>query len=331
MRSDLSGTLQEGGRQLRGIRLCAALSFIVLFLAVFGSPSYGLTVDRVIATVNGEVVTLSDYGRFVSRSDPKADKERISEHYLRTLIEEKLILQEAKRKGYEATEEEISQSIVSFLEQAGIPEKEFEKKIAAENLSMSDYRILLRENIISLKYIEKEVNAKVIVSSSDLSRYYDRHRERFMESPEKVLVMAIVMKLSDNPSLTEITDLKIRSLKVYSEIKSGEPFEKQVYKYADESIKKLGGILGEFEKGAMIPALDKKIVSMKEGEVSEPVWTKDGVYILKIEKRTPVQYTPMEKVKDELYAKAYEEKREEAFNDWMKKLWERSSIKILQQ
>ncbi len=331
MRNDLSETLQEGGRQLRGIRLCAALSFIVLFLAAFGSPSYGLTVDRVVAIVNGEVVTLSDYGRFVSRSDPKADKERVSEHYLRTLIEEKLILQEAKRKGYEATEEEISQSIVSFLEQAGISEKEFEKKIAAENLSMSDYRTLLRENIISLKYIEKEVNAKVIVSSSDLSRYYDRHRERFMESPEKVVVMAIVMKLSDNASLTEITDLKIRSLKVYSEIKNGEPFEKQVYKYADESIKKLGGILGEFEKGAMIPALDKKIFSMKEGEVSEPVWTKDGVYILKIEKRTPVMYTPMDKVKDELYAKAYEEKREEAFNDWMKKLWERSSIKILQQ
>ena len=47
-------------------------------------------------------------------------------------------------------------------------------------------------------------------------------------------------------------------------------------------------------------------------------------------KRTGEVYTPLGKVKDELYAKAYEEKREEAFNQWMKKLWERSSVNILQ-
>jgi len=169
------------------------------------------------------------------------------------------------------------------------------------------------------------------VSSSDLSRYYEKHRTRFMESPEKVLVMAILMKLSNTPSLTELTDLKLRSLKVYAEIKNGESFERQVHKYSDEPLKSLGGILGEFESGAMISVLDKKISSLKEGEVSEPLWTKDGVYILKIAKRTQVVYTPLDKIKDELYAKAYEEKREEAFNVWMKKLWERSSIKILQQ
>lgn len=308
-----------------------AVSVPVLVLFFFSSVCFGLTVDRALAVVNGEVVTLSDYGRFVARMDQKADREKVGEQYLRTLIEEKLILQEAKRKGYDATEEEVSQSIAGFLEQAGMQEKDFEKKIALENLSMSDYRSLLRENIISLKCIEKEVNAKVIVSSSDLSRYYEKQRARFMESPEKVLVMAIVMKLSATPSLTEITDLKIRSLKVYSEIRNGESFERQVYKYADESVKSLGGKLGEFERGAMISVLDEKIFSMKEGEVSEPIWTKDGVYILKIAKRTQAVYTAFEKVKDELYAKAYEEKREETFNAWMKKIWERSSVKILQQ
>lgn len=310
---------------------CTAVSIPVLVLFFFSSVCFGLTVDRVLAVVNGEVVTLSDYGRFVARTDQAADRERVGEQYLRTLIEEKLILQEAKRKGYDATEEEVSQSIAGFLEQAGMQEKDFEKKIALENLSMSDYRTLLRENIISLKCIEKEVNAKVIVSSSDLSRYYEKQRARFMESPEKVLVMAIVMKLSATPSLTEITDLKIRSLKVYSEIRNGESFERQVHKYADESVKSLGGKLGEFERGAMISVLDEKIFSMKEGEVSEPIWTKDGVYILKIAKRTQAVYAAFEKVKDELYAKAYEEKREETFNAWMKKIWERSSVKILQQ
>ncbi len=309
----------------------SAVLIPVIALFFFSSVCFGLTVDRVLAVVNGEVVTLSDYGRFAARLDQSADREKISEHYLKSLIEERLILQEAKRKGYEASDEEVSQSISAFLAQDGLKEKEFESKIALERLSMTDYRTLLKENIISLKCIEKEVNAKVIVSSKDLLRYYEKQRERFLESPEKVLVMAIIMKLSAAPSLTEITDLKIRSLKIYSEIRNGEPFERQVHKYADESVKSLGGKLGEFEKGAMIPVLDEKIFTLKEGEVSEPIWTKDGVYILKIAKRTQAVYTSFEKVKDELYGKAYEEKREETFNAWMKNIWERSSIKILQQ
>jgi parvulin-like peptidyl-prolyl isomerase len=308
----------------------ATVLFPFLALVLFSHPCFGLTVDRVLAVVNGEIVTLSEYGRFVARTDQTAEKENVSERYLKTLIEERLILQEAKSKGYDATEEEVNQSIASFLKQTGIQEKELEKNVGAENLSMSDYRTLLKENIRVLKCIEKEVTAKVVVSSSDLSRYYEQHRTLFLQSPEKVLVMAIVMKLSNAPSLTEITDLKIRSLKVYAEIKNGESFERQVHKYASEPVKSLDGILGEFEKGAMIPALDEKIFSMKEGEVSEPIWTKDGVYILKVAKRTQVAYTPFDKVRDELYAKAYEEKREEAFNLWMKKLWERSSIRILQ-
>lgn len=317
--------------QLRQVTFCLGIALLVLSFSVFSSPCFGLTVDRVLAVVNGEVLTLSDYGRYVARADQTVDREKVTDYYLKTLIEERLILQEAKRKGYDATEDEVSQSLAGFLQQSGIPEKEFQSRIAAENMSLSDYRALLKENIVSLKCIEKEVNTKVIVSSSDLVRYYENNRARFLESPEKVLVMAIVMKLSGTPSLTEITDMKIRSLKVYSEIRNGESFEKQVYKYADESVKKLGGVLGEFQKGAMLPALDSKIFSMKEGEVSEPVWTKDGVYILKVAKRTEAVYTSLDKVKDDLYAKVYEEKREEAFNVWMKKLWERASIKILQQ
>lgn len=317
-------------RQLRRVTRCSTVVFPAFALFFFSSPCFGLTVDKVLAVVSGEVVTLSDYGRFVTRNDQTAEKGKVSEQALKTLIEERLILQEARRRGYDATEEEISQSIVSFLTQTGIQEKEFESSIAAKNMSMSEYRTLLRENIISLKCIEKEVNAKVIVSSSDLAHYYEKHRSGFMESPEKVLVMAIIMKLSNSPSLTEITDLKIRSLKVYSEIKNGESFEQQVQKYAEESMKSLGGVLGEFERGALISVLDRKIFSMKEGEVSEPVWTKDGVYILKIAKKIGAVYAPLDRVKDELYAKAYEERRKEAFNVWMIKLWEGSSVKILQ-
>lgn len=309
--------------------LSAAISVLILLPAV--EICSAASVDRVIAIVNGDVITMSDYGRFVSRSDPAADREKIGEQFLKSLLEERLILQEAMRKGYDATDEDVNQSMTGILSLIGITEKELEARLMSDGINLIDYRRLLKDNIISLKCIEKEVNAKVIVSDSELMSMYEKQKALFMESPASAVVMAIVMKLGSNPSVTEITDLKIKSLKIYSEIKNGELFERQVHRYADDSIKKLDGILGEFVKGALIPVLDEKIFSMKEGDVSEPVWTKDGVYILKIVKRTEVMYTPFEAVREKVYSKVYEEKREELLSIWMKQLWEKSSIEIPQQ
>ncbi len=122
----------------------------------------------------------------------------------------------------------------------------------------------------------------------------------------------------------------MKSLKIYSEIKSGELFDKMVELYSDDSLKSQFGMLGEFEKGGLIPSLERKISEMEEGEISSPVWTKDGVYILKLIKRKKGEYASIEKVKGQIYLILFEKKKKEKFNEWMKSLWEKSSIKIIQ-
>jgi parvulin-like peptidyl-prolyl isomerase len=314
-----------------GMQRFGRMFCISLLLALANGTSFGITVDRVLATVNNEVVTLSDYKSFVAKADQAADREIISEYYLKKLIEEKLILQEAKKAGIEATEEEIVQSLEDFRKQSGLSLQELEKRLNDEGMTMAEYRTLLRENLIALKIVDKEVNARVIVNPADINRYYENNLNLFLEKPEKVLVKAIYVKLSNNATLTEITDLKIKSLRISAELRKGEPFEKLAMQHTDDSLRRRDAVLGEFERGTMIPVLEEKIFSLKEGEISEPVWTKDGFYILKVVRRTEAVYTPLEKVRDRIQAKAYEQKREEKFNEWMKRLWETSSVSILQQ
>ena len=291
-------------------------------LTLMTSAAYGLTVDRVLATLNNEVVTFSDYKKYLAKTDETADRENVSELYLRRLIEERLILQEAKKAGIDTTEDEVSAGVEDFMKQTGIARQDMEKRLADEGVSMAEYRQLLRENIISLKIIDKEVNAKVIVTTADIRQFYENNMKLFQESPEKVLIKAIYLKLSDNASVTEITDLKIKSLKIYDEIKKGALFDMLAMKYKE--------IQGEFERGMMIPVLDNRIFTLKEGEVSEPVWTKEGVYILKAVKIIKPSYKPVDAVREQIHEKIYEQKREEKFNEWMKWLWEKSSINIRQ-
>jgi parvulin-like peptidyl-prolyl isomerase len=292
--------------------------------------SSGLTVDRVLATVNNNAVTLSDYKKFVAMINGTTVPDTVNEYYLNRIIEEKLILLEAAKAGIDATEDEISWGIDDIMKQRGLLRQDMEKRLADEGMTLSDYRQLIKNNILSLKIIDKEVNAKLVLGPKDVQQFYENNVELFQESPEKVLEKAIYLKLNDSASVTEITDLKIKSLRIHADIKKGVSFDKLAMQYTDEALKKRDAILGEFERGMLISTLDEKIFSLKEGEVSEPVWTKDGAYILKVFKITGPRYTPLEMVKEQIHERVYEQRREEKYNEWLKRLWDNASVSILQ-
>jgi peptidyl-prolyl cis-trans isomerase SurA len=303
---------------------------ISVLLNLTEEASSGLTVDRVLATVNNNPVTLSDYRKFVAKIQGTADPETVNEDYLNRLIEEKLILLEAGKAGIDATEDEVSWSVGDIMKQRGLLPQDMEKKLADEGMTLADYRQRVKNNIIALKIIDKEVNARLVLGPGDVQQFYKNNLELFQESPETVLVKAIYLKLNDSASVTEITDLKIKSLRIYADIKKGVSFDKLAMQYTDETLKNRDAILGEFERGMLIPALDEKIFSLKEGEVSEPVWTKEGAYILKAFKITGPRYTPLETVKEQIRERVYEQKREEMYNEWIKRLWDNASVTIRQ-
>ena len=300
----------------------------LLFLMT--GTSFALPVDKVLATVNNEVVTLSDYRMFVGKPPGGPAGDSVDEQLLRRLIEERLIVQEAKNAGMEVSEEEVSRRMSDLARQTGRSPDDLQKWLANEDVTMAEYRKLLRENIMSLKIIDREVNARVVVSAEEIRQFHEGNLRLFQVSPEKVLVKAIYLKLGENATLTEITDLKIKSLRLHAALMEGESFEMIAMRQTDESLRKQAAVLGEFERGTLIPALDERIFSLKEGEISGPVWTRDGVYILKAAKITRPVYTPPEASRDQIFERLYERKREERFNDWMKRLWERSSITIRQ-
>lgn len=285
-------------------------------------------VGRVLAIVNNEAVTLSDYKRYILKTDPAASPETIDDNLLKKLIDEKIILIEAKKNGIFATETEISQTINGFKQNNNLSDEELKKRLAEAGLTMTDYEVLLRENLIYQKFIARELNNKIIVTDREITDYYKNNSKQFIDRPERMLVKAIFIKFSASPTLTEITDLKIKSLKIISEIKKGELFEKMVDLYSDEPLKSYEGLLGEFESGALIAKLDRTLSSLKEGEVSAPVWVKEGVYILKMINKIKETYIPLNQAREQIYTTLYQQKKEIKFNEWLKLLWEKSTVTI---
>ena len=295
-------------------------SLIILFLILIPLSFclYAATVDRILATINDEFITLSDYRLFLKREGYKG-AEGVEEGNLKKLIEERLILREAKDKGIISTDEEVEELLDEISKERGISRDQI---ISLFNGEERDYKNLLKDKIMSLKLIEEEVDSKVVINESETERFYNERREHFRKAPERVEIEILFMPYPSDASVTEITDLKLKSLKVLKMLKEGDDFEWIARRYGEFKGP------GSFERGALLNPLNNTVFSLNEGDISNPIWTDDGVYIVKVIKRFEATYQPLEDVKDQIYRILYDNKRAELLNNWLKGLWEKASIII---
>jgi peptidyl-prolyl cis-trans isomerase SurA len=242
----------------------------------------------------------------------------------------KIILQEAKRKGVEVSGAEIDRTIEEVKQQYGLSPDDLEKVLQEEGTTLAAYRTTTRESIMISRLIDSEVDAKVFVGDQEIDEYYRANQREYVSSPETVELKAIFLRLREDASVTELTDLKLKSLRIASLLQEGQHFDGLLYEYSDEPLKSNEGILGQFIKGALVPPLDSVAFTLREGETSSPVWVSEGAYILQLVRRNSEQYKTLAEVKEEISNRLHTQKREKIFNDWLKTLWEKSFVTINQ-
>lgn len=301
------------------------LLFILLFLP---ESSSGTTVDRILATVDDHAITLADYRLFVKNVTGKHIEDDIDEKVLRQFIEEKMMAHEAVKRGITASDGEVESAIEEFRNQNNLSREELETLLKEDSLDLEKFRAMVRERILISRLVSKEVEARVLITDQEIEDFYKSNKRDFLETPAYVDLKAIFMLLKEGYSVTEITDMKRRALKIVAVLRGGADFERLADEYSDEPLKSHKGVLGRFTRGALIPPLDQTAFSMQEGQISDPVWVGDGVFILQLVTRSDETYAPLEKVKSSIYDILFKQKREKIFNEWIKALWEKSSVRI---
>ena len=309
---------------------CTFIVFIMVTFLITAPPSFGLTLDKVLATVEDEVITLSDYQHFLKVIGDLKNTDVINETLLNRLIADKIIIHTAVRRGIEVTDMEIKREIEAFKEENTLSQKDLEEVLSKEGMTMEGYKKRMADKLRSLKLFNMEVESKVLVIDKEIEDFYSDHKKNYLLSPEKVEIKAILLKLNKEASITEITVLKREALRIATQLQEGGSFESFMNYLNIDKKGSMGleGSSGEFERGSLTPALDKKAFSMKKGETSDPIWVKDGVYILKVMNKTDESFKPIKDVREEIYRHIYEQKKEKIFNEWVRTLWEKTSVKI---
>lgn len=286
-------------------------AFTLMMLAV-GSPLWGEVIEKVIAAVNGEAITLSALedeleGMGASRDVPQAKRRA-----LKNLIGRKLLLQEARRYGIFALESEIK-SEMSKLMSGFVSETAFNEELKRRGMTQEDLREEIRRQVMIYKLIKRKFeNAVPPISDAEAAEYYQRNKNRFLD-PERVRIeQVIVPKTQEGRKLAE----KIaRDLRAGREIQ-GEKLvltRSSVYTPIDE----LPSDIAEVIKG------------LNPGEVGDPIETPVGYLVLKLVDRKPPRQKSFDEVKSEIKLIMRKERTQKLLTEWINKQMISADIRIL--
>ena len=280
---------------------------IVFLMLVFVSYSQAEIVERVVARLNDEIITLTELEEAYQQLKgalPGGERMPSKRELLKRMIENRLLLQEAKREGIKVSEGEVQENI-ERVKAGFLSEKAFELALEREGIKIEDLEKRYREELMIKKLIDKEVKPEVEVTKKEVRDYYEKNKGRFREE-EKVKIRHI---LFEDYSQAE---------KALKRIKSGTNFE-EVAK---------GGHLGSFKRGQLDRKIEEAAFSLKEGEISQIVKTEAGYHIIKLEKKKEARLKKLSEVKEVIRNILSSQKMEKKIKEYLKKLRAKQEIEI---
>ena len=306
---------------------------LILMLPVSGS-AYGQVVNKVVAVINNEVITRQDvnqllavlYAQYVQEYEAGEllDKmEEAKKDILIQMIEDRLILSYAKKLNIRVLEEEIDRKLESVKD--GFPSEEvFYNTIETQGITIADLKNRYKDQVMMKKVLDFEVKSRIAVLPSEISEYYEQHREDF-KLDEKYKVRHILIKAASEVDF-ELAKVEIEG--VYKKLREGEDFAKLASLYSQGPNKDKGGDMGFIGKSEMLEELDQVIFNLKPGESSGPIKSKIGYHLLKIEDITHSGYLSLEDVQGNIKARIFQKKFKEKLNEWLGKLRSEAYISI---
>ena len=280
--------------------------------------------DRIVAVVNTEIIALSELEEEVAEVTLQAQQRfrgaeldqrlrQIDYMGLNRMIERKLQLQIAKRRGIKISDEEVQDAVARLRRVGETPNESDPREVK-----------LIRDQLTAMRLVNQQIRSGLIVSDEEVLRFYQQHKDRFMLPPE-VRISQILIALGPG---SEMLAVREKAQQVFVLLKKGERFEELAARYSDGPEGRRGGDLGYIRPGDMLPQIQKAIEQMAPGSVTEPLASPIGMHIIRVDDRKPPQFRPYEEVKEDIRSVVLQLKTEEAYLEWIKEQKDKSYIEI---
>jgi len=327
----------------------------------------GQVVEEIIARVNNQIVTRSEFSRSkdqlkeeVKSQDP-ANADRVyserEKDVLRDLVDQQLLLEKGKDLGITGDTDLIKQLDQMRKDMKLDSMEALEKEAEKQGISWEDFKQTQRNQIITRKVIGQEVGGRLSINKDDEQKFYDEHKSE-MEQPEYIRLSEIlvapksaapVAPASTDPNAAApappaqapaddaakqasdaaaLSAAEMKANDLLKQIHDGASFEDVAKKFSDGPSAADGGVLGMFKRGQLSKQLEDTTFAMKAGEVSNVIQTKQGYVILKVVDHQVAGIPPFKDALPKIEDALYYQKLQPALRAYLTKLREDAYIDI---
>jgi peptidyl-prolyl cis-trans isomerase SurA len=327
-----------------GVRRWLVLFICLVAVLVTGSHGYAqqpVVVDRIVAVVNNDIITLFDLERALRpfaqnikalRYPPEKARQmlfQVRKDMLNQLIDAKLADQEIKRNQIAVSEQEINGTIERLKESRSFTDEQLREGLSQQGMTMEEYRKQIKEQILRSKLINREVKSKIVITKEDINAYYDSHQEKYA-GEKKYHLWNIFIKLPVDVGAAEKISASRQMQSIHDRLVQGASFETLVQELAESNGPVHGADLGLFRLRELSRQLLAAVKQIKAGEFSAVLDTDFGYQIIFIQKIQETPPEPIEEVESQISQLLYNEFVDNKYQEWLEALRSQAVIKIIQ-
>ena len=295
-------------------------------------------VDSVAAVVNDDVILMSELDErakpALSRLEGaptgalrESEAYKIRSDALGSLVIDHLLKAQVTELHLDVSDTEVTQAIEDVKKQRGLDDKALKAAIESEGLTFNEYREVVKGHLVKSKLFAIKVRPRVKVTDEDVKNWYLQNVNAAAAATGMRLA-AIFVAFPKDPKPGAITAARARAGEAYAKAARGDEFAKLAGEYSDDPTGKSGGDLGTVKKGMLNPVIDRAAFALKEGQISEPVETEQGVYVLKAVKVYAGEAKPLKDVKEEIFRRLFEDESEKQFKVWIDEIKKDAHIEL---
>ena len=313
------------------LRKLAPVAAACLVAALGGAalPAQGEVVDRIVAQVNDEIITMSEldaavkaYATQTEAGRRITDQQALQRQVLEALIDRRLAKSEAKRLEVKVSDQEVDKAIEEFKKKNNIPDDAtLNKALTREGLTMKEFRQQLTEHLQQERLIQMTVGGAGAVSEAEIKSHYEQH---FKETGgQQVRLRVVLIPYPANATAAQKTEVEQAAKKVLEDLRKGANFDDLMRRHSASSMD-----LGFIPVEDVHPNLRTLLEKLRPGEVA-PVQDETGFQLIQLKEVRAGKPVPYEEARAKIQQILMGQEVEKKLGRWIKGLREKAHIKIM--
>ncbi len=295
----------------------------------------GTVVEDVVARVNDQIITRSEYERAEQQLMEQARQENVPEadvqaklhDLLRDMIDQQLLLSKGKELGING-DAETMRRLDDIRKQNHLDSMEALQKAAEQQgVSYQDFKQQIQNQVISNQVVQDEVGRHLNLTRAQEEAYYKEHGKEF-EAPEQVHLSEILVPTPDNATDAQVAAAQQKADAVEAKLKAGANFADTAKTDSGGPTAAAGGDLGDFKRGMLGDVLEKATFPLAAGAYTQPIRTRQGFVILKVDSHQQAGIPPLAKVEQQVQEAIYFQQLQPALRAYLTKAREDAYIDI---